>query len=39
MKKILKRGLSLVLALVMVTGLMPVTAFAAVDSSGRPTNP
>ena len=36
MKKILKRGLSLVLVLVMMTGLMPVTAFAAVDSSGRP---
>ena len=38
MKKILKRGLSLVLALVMVTGLLPVTAFAAVDSSGKPTD-
>ena len=36
MKKILKRGLSLVLALIMVVGLLPVTAFAAVDSSGRP---
>ena len=33
MKKILKRGLSLVLALVMVTGLLPVTAFAAVDNA------
>lgn len=38
MKKILKRGLSLVLALVLVTGLLPVTAFAAVDSSGKPTD-
>ena len=36
MKKILKRGLSLVLALIMAVGLLPVTAFAAVDSSGRP---
>lgn len=36
MKKILKRGLSLVLTLIMVVGLLPVTAFAAVDSSGRP---
>ena len=38
MKKILKKGLSLVLALVMVAGLLPVTAFAAVDSSGKPTD-
>ena len=38
MKKILKRGLSLVLTLVILVGLMPVTAFAAVDSSGRPTD-
>ena len=38
MKKILKRGLSLVLALIMAVGLLPVTAFAAVDSSGRPTD-
>jgi len=38
MKKILKRGLSLALALIMVTGLLPVTAFAAVDSSGKPTD-
>lgn len=38
MKKILKRGLSLVLALVMVTGLLPFTAYAAVDSSGKPTD-
>ena len=36
MKKILKRGLSLVLVLVIVTGLLPLTAFAAVDSSGKP---
>ena len=38
MKNILKRGLSLVLALVMAVGLLPVTAFAAVDSSGKPTD-
>ena len=38
MKKVLKQGLSLVLALVMVTGLLPVTTFAAVDSSGKPTD-
>ena len=38
MKKILKRGLSLVLALVMMAGLLPVTALAAVDSSGKPTD-
>ena len=38
MRKILKRGLSSVLALVMVLGLLPVTAFAAVDSSGKPTD-
>ena len=38
MKKILKRGLSLVLTLIMIVGLLPVTAFAAVDSSGKPTD-
>ena len=38
MMKILKRGLSMALALVMVVGLLPVTAFAAVDSSGKPTD-
>ena len=38
MKNILKRGLSLVLALIMIVGLMPVTAFAAVDSTGKPTD-
>ena len=38
MKKILERGLALTLALVMVIGLLPVTAFAAVDSSGKPTD-
>ena len=38
MKKILKRGLSLVLVLVMLTGLLPVAAFAAVDASGKPTD-
>ena len=36
MKNILKRGLPMVLALIMMVGLLPVTAFAAVDSSGRP---
>lgn len=36
MKKLLKRGLSLVLTLIMVVSLLPVTAFAAVDSTGRP---
>ena len=38
MKKILKRGLSLVLALVMIAGLLPIPAFAAVNSSGKPTD-
>lgn len=38
MKNILKRGLSLVLALIMIVGLMPVAAFAAVDSTGKPTD-
>lgn len=38
MKNVWKRGLSLALALVMVAGLLPVTAFAAVDSSGKPTD-
>ena len=36
MKGILKRGLSFALALIMVVGLLPVTTFAAVDSTGRP---
>ena len=36
MKKIWKKGLSFVLALIMVTGLFPVTVLGAVDSSGRP---
>ena len=36
MKKILKRGLSLVLAMIMVVGLLPVTAYAKVDSTGKP---
>lgn len=38
MKKILKRGLSLVLVLIMALGLLPAPAFAAVDSSGKPTD-
>ena len=38
MKSMLKRGLSAFLALIMVVGLLPVTAFAAVDSSGKPTD-
>ena len=33
MKKILKRGLSFILALMMVVGMLPVTAFAAVDNA------
>ena len=33
MKNILKRGLSFALALVMMVGLLPVTAFAAVDNA------
>jgi len=37
MKKILKRGLSLVLTLVMLVGLLPVTAFAKVNNdTGMP---
>lgn len=36
MRKIWKKGLSLVLAMILVLGMMPVTASAAVDSSGRP---
>ena len=38
MKRFLKRGLSLVLAMVMVIGLLPITAFGAVDASGKPTD-
>lgn len=38
MKNMLKRGLSAVLALILVVGLLPVTAFAAVDSTGKPTD-
>lgn len=38
MKKILKRGLAFALVMILVTGLLPVTAFAAVDSSGKPTD-
>ena len=39
MKNILKRGLSLFLTLIMVVGLLPVTAFAKVDeSTGIPLN-
>ena len=36
MKNILKRGLSMVLMLIMLVGLLPVTAYAKVDSSGKP---
>lgn len=38
MKRIWKKGLSFVLAVIMVMSLMPTTAFAAVDSSGKPTD-
>ena len=38
MMKMMKRGLSFVLVLIMVAGLLPVTASAAVDSTGKPTN-
>lgn len=38
MKSVFKRGLSMVLALIMVIGLLPVTVFASVDSSGKPTD-
>ena len=38
MKNILKRLLSGALALVMVAGLLPVATFAAVDSTGKPTD-
>lgn len=38
MKKILKRSLALALSLIMVVGLLSVAAFAAVDSSGKPTD-
>lgn len=38
MNKIFKKGTALLLALIMVMTLMPVTAYAAVDASGRPTN-
>lgn len=36
MKKTWKRGLSFVLAVIMIVGLLPTTVFAAVDSTGRP---
>ena len=36
MSKIWMKGLSFALAAIMVMGLLPVTAFAAVDSTGRP---
>ena len=36
MKRLWKKGLSFFLALIMAVGLFPTTAFAAVDSSGRP---
>ena len=36
MKKILSKGLSIILAVVMIAGLLPTTVFAAVDSTGRP---
>ena len=36
MNKHLRKGLSFILAVIMVMGLLPVTAYAAVDSTGRP---
>ena len=36
MKKLWKKGLSFVLTVFMVAGLLPTTAFAAVDSTGKP---
>ena len=36
MKKLWQKGLSFILTLIMVAGLLPTTALAAVDSSGRP---
>ena len=36
MSKKWMKGLSLVLAVVMVMGMLPITAYAAVDSTGRP---
>lgn len=36
MKKLWQRGLSFILTLIMAAGLLPTTALAAVDSSGRP---
>ena len=36
MKTTLKKGLSFILALIMVAGLFPTAVFAAVDSTGRP---
>lgn len=36
MKKILSKGLSIILAVVMIAGLLPTAVFAAVDSTGRP---
>lgn len=38
MKRLWKKGLSVVLAVVMVVSMMPTIAFAAVDSSGKPTD-
>ena len=36
MKKLWQKGLSFILTLIMVAGLLPTTALAAVDSTGRP---
>lgn len=38
MWEILKKGLSMFLALALLIGIMPVTAYAAVDSTGKPTD-
>ena len=36
MMEILKKGLSVFLALALLISIMPVTAYAAVDSTGKP---
>jgi hypothetical protein len=36
MKKFCKKGLSVILAVIMVVGLIPATAYAAIDSTGKP---
>ena len=38
MKNVLKRVFSFILVLVIAAGMMPITAYAAVDSTGKPTD-